>query len=38
MQRRRMYITHFLEGARFPKAPVLSGRKVNFYFTPRIVS
>ena len=24
---------HFLEDARFPKAPVLARRKVNFYFT-----
>ena len=24
------YITHLLEAARFPKAPVIAGRKVNF--------
>ena len=29
-----MYITHFLEAARFPKAPVLVGRKVNFTLLP----
>ena len=28
------YITHFLEAARFPKAPVLAGRKVNFTLRP----
>ena len=28
------YITHFLEAARFPKAPVLAGRKVNFTLHP----
>ncbi len=32
------YITHFLQLGRFPKAPVLARRKVNFYFTPREVS
>ena len=32
------YITHFLEEARFPKAPVLAWRKVNFYFMPGSVS
>ena len=32
------YLTHFLEGARFPKALVLAGCKVTFYFTPRSVS
>ena len=35
------YFTHFLEGARFPKAPVLAGRKVLYapqclVFTPLI--
>ena len=29
-----MYITHFLEAARFPKAPVLAGHKVNFTLRP----
>jgi hypothetical protein len=28
------YITHFLEGALFPKAPVLAGHKVNFTLRP----
>ena len=28
------YITHFLEAARFPKVPVLAGRKVNFTLRP----
>ena len=34
MQQRHIPIMHFLEAARFPKAPVLAGCKVNFTLRP----